>query len=311
MKNYVKYNDKDLIELFLDKIITEKNLSQTTVSSYNSDLKIFYEFLNKNKINFCNCNEDSFNKWISFLVDNNIKTASRIRKISVIKQFFNFLHEEKFIHSNPSVNIYLPKKNKHLPKFLSEKDIYKLLDYMQKNSKTFTGLQTLVLTEILYASGLRVTELVQLKIASITEDFKSLYIKGKGNKDRVIPLGEYAQKILQNYLLKVKLRYENKNKKKFKEKWLFPNSNSHISRYSYYNRLRKAAREVDICSDKISPHVLRHAFASHMLKNGADLKVLQQLLGHEDISTVEIYTHVNIEDTKKALKKHPLTKIDV
>ena len=311
MKKYVKYNDKDLIELFLDKIITEKNLSQTTVSSYNSDLKIFFEFFNKNKLNFFNCNEGSINKWISFLVDNKIKASSRIRKISVIKQFFNFLYEEKFINSNPSVNIYLPKKNKHLPKFLSEKDIYKLLDYMQKNSKTFTGLQTLVLTEILYASGLRVTELVQLKIASITEDFKSLYIKGKGNKDRVIPLGEYAQKILQNYLLKVKLKYENKNKKAIKEKWLFPNSNSHISRYSYYNRLRKAAREVDISSDKVSPHVLRHAFASHMLKNGADLKVLQQLLGHEDISTVEIYTHVNIEDTKKALKKHPLTKIDV
>ncbi len=311
MKNYTKYNDKDLIELFLDKIITEKNLSQTTVSSYNSDLKIFYEFFNKNKINFSNCNEDSLKQWVTFLVNNKIKASSRIRKISVIKQFFNFLYEEKFIKSNPSINIYLPKNNKNLPKFLSEKDIKKLLDYMQNNAKTFKGLQTLVLTEILYASGLRVSELVQLKISSITEDLKSLYVKGKGNKDRFIPLGEYAQRILKSYLLQVKLKNENKNKRILKQKWLFPNSNSHISRNSYYNRLKKAAKEVDISSDKISPHVLRHAFASHMLKNGADLKVLQQLLGHEDISTVEIYTHVNIEDTKKALKKHPLAKIDV
>ena len=310
MKKHLKYNDKDLIELFLDKIITEKNLSNTTINSYNSDLNIFQKFLNKNKIHFTSCSEESLKYWVSFLVNNKIKASSRLRKISVIKQFFSFLSEENFRTSNPSVNIFLPKKAKSLPKFISEKDINILLNYMKKNANTFNDLQTLVLTEILYASGLRVSELVGLKTSSISEDLKNLYIKGKGNKDRYIPLGEYAQKILKHYLLQVQKKYEN-NKYIYKQKWLFPNSNSHITRYSYYNRLKKAAKEVDISVDNISPHVLRHAFASHMLKNGADLKVLQQLLGHEDISTVEIYTHVNMEDTKKALKKHPLTKIDI
>ena len=116
-------------------------------------------------------------------------------------------------------------------------------------------------------------------------------------------MGEYAQKILKSYLLEVKLKYENNNKRNFKQKWLFPSSNSHISRYSYYNRLKIIAKEVDFSSDKISPHVLRHAFASHMLKNGADLKVLQQLLGHEDISTVEIYTHININFTRTRINR--------
>ena len=311
MKNYVKYNDEDLIELFLDKIITEKNLNHNTVNSYNSDLKIFYKFLKENNLNFTNCNEEFVKKWINLLVYNKIKVSSRLRKISVIKQFFSFLSEENFRPYNPSININLPKKPHSLPKFISESDVSKILDYMKKNSKNFKDLQILALTEILYASGLRVSELVQLKISSIAEDLKHLYIKGKGNKDRVIPLGEHAQKVLKMYLSKVKLKYKNDIKVDSKKRWLFPSYHSHITRHTYYNRLKFVAREVNINEDKISPHILRHAFASHMLKNGADLKVLQQLLGHEDISTVEIYTHINIEDTKKALKKHPLTKIDV
>ena len=309
MKNYKKYQDKDLIEVFLDKLVTEKNLSHTTLSSYSSDLILFNNFLNKKKNSITNCNEGALKKWINFLVDNKIKSSSRIRKISVIKQFFRFLYEEKFMEINPAANMVLPKKIKSLPKFLSEGDVKKLLDYMQKNIKTFRDLQMLVLTEILYASGLRVSELVQLKVSSVADDLTQLYIKGKGNKDRIIPLGEHAQKVLKKYLFKVKLKYKNEDFNK--KRWLFPNTNSHFTRYTYYNKLKLIARKVDIDTQKISPHVLRHAFASHMLRNGADLKVLQQLLGHEDISTVEIYTHINIKDTLKALKKHPLAKIDI
>ncbi|MDC3024509.1 tyrosine recombinase [Alphaproteobacteria bacterium] len=311
MKNYAKHCDKDLIELFLDKIITEKNLSRTTINSYKSDLKIFYKFLRTDKLNFYDCSEENLKKWIIHLVDNDIKAPSRLRKISVIKQFFSFLFDESFIKQNPSTNISLPKKTKSLPKFISEEDITRLLNHMKVNSNNFKGLQTFVLTEILYASGLRVSELVRLKISSVTDDFKNLYINGKGNKDRIIPLGEPAQKVLKIYLSKLKAKLNEKTKSMSKQKWLFPNNKNHISRFTYYNRLKLAAKKIDINVNKISPHVLRHAFASHMLKNGADLKVLQQLLGHEDISTVEIYTHLNIEDTTKALKRHPLAKIDV
>ena len=133
----------------------------------------------------------------------------------------------------------------------------------------------------------------------------------KADNKLVGPLGIILFKPKKMYLSKVKLKYKNDIKVDSKKRWLFPSYHSHITRHTYYNRLKFVAREVNINEDKISPHILRHAFASHMLKNGADLKVLQQLLGHEDISTVEIYTHINIEDTKKALKKHPLTKIDV
>ena len=177
--------------------MTEKNLSHTTLSSYNSDLNIFNNFLNKKKNSITNCNEGALKMWINFLVDNKIKSSSRIRKISVIKQFFRFLYEEKFMQINPASYMVLPKKIKTLPKILSEDEIKKILDYMQKNIKTFRDLQTLVLTEILYASGLRVSELVQLKVSSVEDDLTHLYIKGKGNKDRVIPLGEYAQKVLK------------------------------------------------------------------------------------------------------------------
>ena len=300
----------DLIELFLDKIITEKNLSNASVDSYKSDLKLSYIFLESKKEDFLSCSEETLNKWVRFLVSSGMKASTRMRKISVVKQFFSFLIIENFRNTNPSLNLLLPKKSKNIPRFLNEKDITKLLGWMRENSKSFKGLQTLILTEILYATGLRVSELVKLKISSVSDDFKNLHITGKGNKDRVLPLGEYAQKLLIEYFPQVKLKYSKKRQGINVHKWLFPNTKSHITRQTFYTKLKSAAVESNISTNKISPHILRHAFASHMLKNGADLKVIQQLLGHEDISTVEIYTHINMNDTKKALKKHPLTKYD-
>ena len=307
MKTNAKYDDENLIELFLDKVITEKNLSISTVNSYNSDLKTFSKFLRKHKFNLLNCSKKALDFWITHLVSQGVKVSSRLRKISVAKQFFNFIHREKFRDNNPTLNIILPKKVKSIPRFLNESDVEKLLYWLRENSKTFKDLQILVLTEVLYATGLRVSELVGLKLSSISDDFKNLYITGKGNKDRVLPLGEYAQKLLKDYISDKKF-IRVKEKKRIFKNWLFPYSKKHITRQTYYNKLKRAAIKATIESKGISPHLLRHAFASHMLKNGADLKVIQHLLGHEDISTVEIYTHINIDDTVKALKKHPLNK---
>ena len=311
MKIKPKYYKMNLVELFLDKIITEKNLSNASISSYQSDLKLFCRFLIEKKTDFLTCKEETLKKWVSYLASSGMAVSTRVRKISVVKQFFTFLFMEDLRNTNPSLNLLFPKKTKSIPRFISENDINKLLDCMRENSKSYKGLQILILTEILYATGLRVSELVKLKMSDISEDLKNLHITGKGNKDRVLPLGEYAQELLKNYLPQVRLKYSKKNKGGNIQKWLFPNTKSHITRQTYYTKLKSAAIKSNISANKISPHVLRHAFASHMLKNGADLKVIQQLLGHEDISTVEIYTHININDTMKALKKHPLTKYDI
>ena len=183
MNNKTKYYKMNLIELFLDKVITEKNLSSASINSYNSDLKLFYRFLEKDKTDFLSCNEATLKKWVSFLIENGMEVSTRVRKISVIKQFFNFLFMENFIKINPSLNLILPKKTKSIPRFLDEKDITKLLNWMRDNSKSFKSLQILILTEILYATGLRVSELVKLKISAISDDIKNLHITGKGNKD--------------------------------------------------------------------------------------------------------------------------------
>ena len=309
MNAELKNKKANLIELFIDKIITEKNLSNSTVNTYNTDLKLFNSFLEKNKLDIFICKEITLNKWVEFLVLNNMKTSTRLRKISVIRQFFSFLFKEKFIMANPSLNLVLPKKEKTIPKFLDENDISKLLNWMRNNSNTFKDLQTLILTEVLYATGLRVSELVKLKISALSDDLTSVHITGKGNKDRVLPIGEYAQILLKEYLYLIKdLKKSNSAKS---VSWLFPGRKSHITRQAFFMSLKSAAKKACINTNKISPHILRHAFASHMLKNGADLKVIQHLLGHEDISTVEIYTHVDIDETKKALKKHPLAKLDI
>ena len=309
MNEELKNKKINLIELFIDKIITEKNLSNSTVTTYKTDLKLFYSFLEKNKVDIFICKEITLNRWVEFLVVNNMKTSTRLRKISVIRQFFSFLFEEKFIKSNPSINLILPKKEKTIPKFLDENDISKLLNWMRNNSNTFKDLQTLILTEVLYATGLRVSELVKLKISALSDDLTGVHITGKGNKDRVLPIGEYAQILLKEYLYLIKdLKKSNRAKS---VSWLFPGRKSHITRQAFFMSLKSAAKKACINTNKISPHILRHAFASHMLKNGADLKVIQHLLGHEDISTVEIYTHVDIDETKKALKKHPLAKLDI
>tara|TARA_E500000331_G_scaffold357672_1_gene420314 strand:- start:5 stop:940 length:936 start_codon:yes stop_codon:yes gene_type:complete len=301
---------ENLIELFIDKIITEKNLSDATVSAYNVDLKGFSIFLKNEKIDFAVCSELNINKWINFLSLSNLKVNTRLRKISVIKQFFSFTFFENYRENNPCLNLSKPKKNSILPKFLTEKEINKMLCWMKLNYKSFKDYQILILTEILYATGLRISELVELKIYSLSDDLKHIHITGKGSKDRVLPLAKFTSELLKDYLEKVRLKYKIKSAEINHSKWLFPSGKGHITRQNYYIKLKRAAKKANIKLEGLSPHVLRHAFASHMLKNGADLKVIQQLLGHEDISTVEIYTHVNMKDTKKALQKHPLRKLN-
>ena len=219
---------------------------------------------------------------------------------------FQFLYSENYRRNDPASNITIPKNFFSLPKFLDEKELSKIFKHLYATKNSFKNYQVLVLTELLYATGLRVSELVSLKVSAITEQFDHIYVIGKGNKERVLPLNNVVIKLLKDYL-------NNPNFIKFKKSikgdtWLFPSRKKHISRQSYFLKLKKTALEAGLEAAAISPHVIRHAFASHMLKNGADLKVIQYFLGHEDISTVQIYTHVNMKETIKAIKKHPITK---
>ena len=160
-----------------------------------------------------------------------------------------------------------------------------------------------MLTELLYVTGLRVSELVSMRLSNIDEHLDKIQIIGKGNKERVIPIANITKKILKEYLNSSTF---SKMKKRSSDNWLFPSRGSHLTRQAYFYKLKQISIKSGLGYSKISPHMLRHAFASHMLKNGADLKVIQYLLGHEDISTVQIYTHINLKDSLEAIKKHPI-----
>ena len=302
-----KIGMKDLMELFIDKIITEKNLSKATIYAYNNDLEQFKKFLFKLSKNLFYCDEEVFLTWNKFLIEKKYSPNSRIRKISVINQFMKFLFLEKYIKKNISKKIMSPLQEKLLPKLISKDEIFLILKYLKKNSKKFSQFQTLVITELLYATGMRISELVSLKKLAVKEDLSNIVVLGKGMKERQVPLGDEPKALLKLYIKKI----DNDESIKIKNKagWLFPSRKSHLTRQAYYYNLKKAAKEADVEDSLISPHTLRHAFASHMLSNGADLKVIQYFLGHEDISTVQIYTHINSKESLEAIKKHPLANI--
>ena len=296
---------EDFILLFLEKSTTEKNLTKPSIDCYKNDLKGFYNFLKKNNYTLSTCTYDNLVLWIELLRKQSFEQTTISRKISTVRQFFNFLFVERLIEVNPVTNISVPKKKQALPRFLVEEDIKKILNYLYANKNSFKNFQTLLLTELLYATGLRVSELVSMKLSNLNDDLNSICILGKGNKERVIPLAKITKKILSQYLSS---SHYLKSKAKTGASWLFPSRSSHITRQAYYYKLKSIAIKSGLSTNKISPHMLRHAFASHMLKNGADLKVIQYLLGHEDISTVQIYTHVNLKDSLNAIKKHPIRK---
>ncbi|MDR1391161.1 MAG: site-specific tyrosine recombinase XerD [Holosporales bacterium] len=288
-----------LIEKFEEMIVAEKNLSLQSVSAYKSDIKNFLKFtddrIEVSKIDIQN--------YIEYLRSQNSKQSSIMRSISALRQFFAFLIDDKIISENPMLNIKLKSKNKPIPKTLSEKEIELLLSYF--DSKTDARLEAML--HILYGAGLRVSELVSLTMDSIVQDEDSkryvLLVRGKGDKERVVPLNELAVAAIKNYLT-TKIE-----RPKF-SKYVFPSNSKkgHLTRQGFAKLLKKMAVEIGIPISKISPHVIRHAFATHLLSHGADLMSIQKLLGHKDISTTQIYTHISNEKIKQLVEKNPNIK---
>ena len=284
------------IEDFENYLLLEKKYSKNTISSYKNDLEKFTEFF-KNK-NLKNLNNNDLKKYIQNL--NKAMTAKSVaRNISTLKSFYKFLLLEKYIDKTPLGNIVMPKIKKDLPKVLSEEEVTKLLNF---NIKDKFDYRNKAMLELMYSSGLRVSELIDLKVNDIDIETETVRIFGKGSKERIVPLGEYAMTAIKEYITYYRPLLIKKNNSNY----LFLSSRGDkMTRQAFFKILRKIAKEQNIKTE-FSPHTLRHSFATHLLKYGADLRSIQELLGHSDVSSTQIYTHITNERLKENYREsHP------
>lgn len=286
------------IVAFLNSLIIEKGLSKNTIQSYESDIYQLYQWnISKNKKRITEIKKIDTSQYISYLFSQNLKSTSVNRKISSLKTFFNFLLKKKLIDVNPFADQIMPKKPISLPKSISEDDVVKLLDAPKPDS--LIGLRDKAMLELLYASGVRISELVNIKFSDLDLERNIIKVFGKGSKERLVPFGEDAAQCLSAYIDERK-----KNKDIASIKYIFLNNRgSKISRHAFWHRLKEYCLEIGLKRD-ISPHTLRHAFATHLLNRGADLRSVQVLLGHSDLSTTQIYTHIAKQRLSELVKKH-------
>jgi len=283
-------NINECIEKFLEYLIIDKKYSENTVKSYNNDLKK-YEIFFKNT-NISNIKENNIKEYLKFLKDNNNDNRTINHNISTLRSFYKFLLIDKIIKNNPMEYIEMPKTKKTLPKTLSIEEIDKLLDINLTDSFSYRNKAML---ELMYSSGLRVSELVNVKTHDIDNSNCIIRIMGKGKKERIVPLGDYAIKYIDIYL---KEHRNNLIKRELNEYLFLNNHGKKMTRQGFFKILKQLAREKNIKTD-FSPHTLRHSFATHLLNGGADLRSIQEMLGHESISTTQIYTHVSKEQLKE------------
>ena len=299
-----------LVENFLEVLASEKGLSKNTLYSYKIDLDQFIKFIKKKNIKTKEFTDRDIKEFISNFKNKGYEKSTVSRKISSLTHFFNFLLDEKEIDSNPLSNFEIPKQSKKLPIILSNKHIDKILEFT-KQDHSAKGIRLYAMIEILYATGIRISELVEMKLSSIYEDKNFLLVSGKGNKERLVPISKKTRETLDKYLT-IRSHFVSE---KINSIWLFPSKQSsvgHITRQRFNQLLNELNLRADLRIKNISPHKLRHAFATHLLENGMDLRSLQQILGHADISTTQIYTHVLKERLKEIIKdNHPLSKVDL
>ena len=295
--NSIEY---ELIDQYCNNVSFKKGLSNNTIVAYKSDLKIFLIWLDGYKKTFSNVDRIEINNYLAYRLDNGTSLSTIQRIITCIKSFYSFLFENNIIANNPAQLIENPKKRRKLPTIITENEVMKLLE--SPDVKTYKGLRDKCILELLYSSGLRITELLNIKINQISKEKKFLKIKGKGNKERLVPIGSSAMNSLIIYLDTYRSNIKINNNIDI----LFVNENgSIISRQACWEMIQKYA-SISLINKKISPHNLRHAFATHLLNNGADLRTVQMLLGHASLSTTQIYTHIAKERLVKFHQKyHP------
>ena len=288
-------NNAEHLELFLDILYLEQGVSENTLMAYSSDLDKFCQFL-KDKDLLAVSSED-IEAYLAYRVDLGLKSRSTARSISALKRFYQYFVREKAIADSPMLNIAQPKAGQSLPKTLSETEVEALL--AAPNIEEPMGLRDKAMLELLYATGLRVTELVGLRMEQINLRQAVVFVKGKGNKERLVPLGEEAMYWLERFL-KVGRAQMIKHATDF----VFPSKRGiGMTRQTFWHRIKHYAILASVESP-LSPHTLRHAFATHLLNHGADLRVVQMMLGHSDLSTTQIYTHVANERLKSVHEQH-------
>jgi integrase/recombinase XerD len=304
-------SDQALTELFLDMLAAERGGARNTLAAYARDLADLSAYLGESGRSIADASTEDLRGYLSSLSQRGFASASVARRLSATRQLYRFLYAEGKRADDPSAIIEGPKRGRSLPKVLSIGDV----DRMLTESRTAIGkaaepgeklraARLACLIEVLYATGLRVSELVALPISAAAQNARMLVVRGKGDKERMVPLNDAAKTTMRDYLALLADAGRDK-----KSKWLFPSfgESGHLTRQHFARDLKTLAAASGLRADAVSPHGLRHAFASHLLHNGADLRVVQTLLGHADISTTQIYTHV-LEERLKSLVRdlHPL-----
>jgi integrase/recombinase XerD len=299
-----------LVELFLDMLASERGGAKNTLAAYAHDLEDLSSFLAGNRRTVATATTADLRGYLGDLAERSFKPASVARRLSAIRQLYRFLYAENHRRDDPAAILEGPKRGRPLPKVLGVGEVDRLIAAARAASaegeprERLRGQRLYCLLELLYATGLRISELVSLPASAARRNERMLIVRGKGGKERVVPLNEAARTAMRDYAAMLAEMHEQPP-----SKWLFPSfgETGHLTRQHVARELKTLAASAGLRPVQVSPHVLRHAFASHLLHNGADLRVVQTLLGHADISTTQIYTHV-LDDRLKSLVRdlHPL-----
>jgi integrase/recombinase XerD len=295
-----------LVESFLEMMSVERGVALNTLAAYRRDLDDLCHYLAPRGGDLSNASTDELRGYFADLAGRSMAATTSARRLSALRQFFKFLYAEGLRGDDPAAPIEGPKRPRPLPKVLSEDEVERLLA-AARQGKGPEALRTVALLEMLYATGLRVSELVALPLSALQGDPRLILVKGKGGRERMVPLGEAAAAAVKDYQA-VRGHFAGGRET---SPWLFPSrgASGHLTRQRFGQRLKALAVEAGLDPAKVSPHVLRHAFASHLLAHGADLRAVQQMLGHADIATTQIYTHVLDERLRSLVTDHhPLAK---
>jgi integrase/recombinase XerD len=310
--------DTRLIALYLDMLAAERGAGKNTLGAYGRDLADFAAYLAKAGRSIATAKSDDLRAYLAALGKRGLKPATLARRLSAVRQLYRFLYAEGQRKDDPAAVLEGPKRARNLPKTLTLAEVDRLLrvaasgDPAAPLAVRLRAARLACLVELLYATGLRVSELVSLSAAAARRDARFIVVRGKGNKERMVPLNDAAKRATADYLaLAAEAGGAGGTGGAGGSKWLFPSSgdSGHLTRQHFARELKSLAAAAGLRTAQVSPHVLRHAFASHLLHNGADLRVVQTLLGHADISTTQIYTHV-LEERLKSLVRdlHPLAE---
>ena len=292
-------DEGQILDAFIDTIWIEKGLSQNTLNSYKSDTEKYFLWLSKNSLNYKKVTRTEILEYLSYLFSQKLGSKSVARKLSSLRVFYKYLVVKNILSIDPCEKVETPKVMKSIPKTLNEKEIEKLLECPDINSAL--GLRDKAMIETLYSCGLRVSELIDLELIHVNARQGVMKVLGKGQKERLVPMGEKLINIMDAYLNDSRPKLLNRN---ISDYFFISSRGSKMTRQSFLHRIKFYSDKAGLNKKNISPHVLRHAFATHLLNNGADLRVVQLLLGHSDLNTTQIFTEVAKYRLKQLHNEH-------